>query len=143
MTKLSDIEQQQAIAKIIELGKERKYLTYDQIYDLLPISDPEDFDGIVNMLRNMNYEVFEHQPSDVELALLATTEETPDDEIEVGYMLTSLQTEAGRTSDPVRMYMREMGTVELLTREGEIKIAKRIEEGTYQVLHALALYPEA
>lgn len=139
----NDHEQQSSqIAKVISLGKEQNYLTYSQINDLLPnIVDTEHFDVIISMLEGMNIKVFEIPPSDDELALLGTTEEIPDIE-DAAAIIASLDKESGRTTDPVRMYMREMGTVELLTREGEIRIAKRIEEGIHQVLFALAHYPE-
>lgn len=141
---MNDQEQQRSqIKKVISLGKEQKYLTFSQINDLLPnIVDTEHFDVIISMLKDMNIEVFEQTPSEDELALLGNTEEIPDDEDEAAAVLASVDKETGRTTDPVRMYMREMGTVELLTREGEIKIAKRIEEGIYQVLKSLAHYPE-
>lgn len=141
---IPDQEQQLSlITTIINLGKEQNYLTYAQINDLLPhIVDAEHFGNIVSMLERLNIKVFEHQPSDDELALLITTEEAPDND-EAAEMLASLDNVTGITTDPVRIYMRDMGTVELLTREGEIQIAKRIEEGTYQVLRALAHYPEA
>ncbi len=140
-----DQEQQRSqITRVISLGKEQNYLTYAQINDLLPnIVDTEHFDVIIGMLEGMNIKVFELPPSDDELALLGTTEEAPEDIEEAAAVLASVDKETGRTVDPVRLYMREMGTVELLTREGEIKIAKRIEEGIYQVLKSLAYYPEA
>lgn len=140
---MNDQEQQSSqITKVISLGKEQGYLTYSQINDLLPnIVDTEHFDVIISMLEGMNIKVFELPPSDDELALLLNTEEVPDVE-EAAMVLASVDKETGRTTDPVRMYMREMGTVELLTREGEIRIAKRIEEGIYQVLKSLAHYPE-
>ncbi|KTD14312.1 RNA polymerase sigma factor RpoD [Legionella israelensis] len=140
----NDQEQQRSqITKVISLGKEQNYLTYAQINDLLPnIVDTEHFDVIISMLEGMNIKVFEHPPSDDELALLGNTEEAPEDVEEAAAVLASVDKETGRTTDPVRMYMREMGTVELLTREGEIRIAKRIEEGIYQVLKSLAHYPE-
>lgn len=140
---MNDQEQQSSqITKVISLGKEQCYLTYSQINDLLPnIVDTEHFDVIISMLEGMNIKVFEQPPGDDELALLLNTEEVPDIE-EAAMVLASVDKETGRTTDPVRMYMREMGTVELLTREGEIRIAKRIEEGIYQVLKALAHYPE-
>ncbi|MBA2648637.1 MAG: RNA polymerase sigma factor RpoD [Legionella sp.] len=139
----SDQEQQSSqITKVISLGKEQGYLTYSQINDLLPhIVDTEHFDVIIGMLEGMNIRVFEQPPSEDEQALLLNTEEVPDIE-EAAMVLASVDKETGRTTDPVRMYMREMGTVELLTREGEIRIAKRIEEGIYQVLKSLANYPE-
>lgn len=141
---MNDQEQQHSqITKVIRLGKEQNYLTYAQINDLLPnIVDTEHFDVIISMLEGMNIKVFEVSPSDDELALLGTTEEIPEDVEEAAAVLASVDKETGRTTDPVRMYMREMGTVELLTREGEIRIAKRIEEGIYQVLKSLAHYPE-
>ncbi len=140
---MNDQEQQSSqITKVISLGKEQGYLTYSQINDLLPnIVDTEHFDVIISMLEGMNIKAFELPPSDDELALLLNTEEVPDIE-EAAMVLASVDKETGRTTDPVRMYMREMGTVELLTREGEIRIAKRIEEGIYQVLRSLAHYPE-
>jgi RNA polymerase primary sigma factor len=140
----NDQEQQRSqIAKVISLGKEQCYLTYLQINDLMPnIVDTEHFDVIINMLEGMNIKVFERPPSSDELLLLGNTEEAPEDVEEAAAVLASVAKETGRTSDPVRMYMREMGTVELLTREGEIRIAKRIEEGIFQVLKALAQYPE-
>lgn len=140
----NDQEQQRSqIAKVISLGKEQGYLTYLQINDLMPnIVDTEHFDVIINMLEGMNIKVFERPPSSDELLLLGNTEEAPEDVDEAAAVLASVAKETGRTSDPVRMYMREMGTVELLTREGEIRIAKRIEEGILQVLKTLAQYPE-
>lgn len=141
---MNDQEQQRSqITSVISLGKEQNYLTYAQINDLLPnIVDTEHFDVIISMLEGMNIKVFELPPSDDELALLGNTEEAPEDVEEAAAVLASVDKETGRTTDPVRMYMREMGTVELLTREGEIRIAKRIEEGIYQVLKSLAHYPE-
>jgi RNA polymerase primary sigma factor len=141
---INDQEQQRSqITKVISLGREQNYLTYAQINDLLPnIVDTEHFDVIISMLEGMNIKVFELPPSDDELALLGNTEEIPEDVEEAAAVLASVDKETGRTTDPVRMYMREMGTVELLTREGEIRIAKRIEEGIYQVLKSLAHYPE-
>jgi len=133
--------QQTQITKVINLGREQNYLTYAQINDLLAnIVDTEHLDVIVNKLEGMDIKVFESPPSEDELARLGVgaTEEITD--IEEAAM--ELASEAGRTTDPVRMYMREMGSVELLTREGEIRIAKRIEEGTIQVLRSLASYPE-
>ena len=141
---INEQEQQRSqITKVISLGKDQNYLTYAQINDLLPnIVDTEHFDVIISMLEGMNIKVFELPPSDDELALLGNTEEAPEDVEEAAAVLASVDKETGRTTDPVRMYMREMGTVELLTREGEIRIAKRIEEGIYQVLKSLAGYPE-
>ncbi|STX50489.1 RNA polymerase sigma 70 factor (RpoD) [Legionella busanensis] len=143
MTTNEQEQQRSQITKVISLGREQNYLTYAQINDLLPnIVDTEHFDVIISMLEGMNIKVFETPPSDDELALLGNTEEVPEDVEEAAAVLASVDKETGRTTDPVRMYMREMGTVELLTREGEIRIAKRIEEGIYQVLKSLAHYPE-
>lgn len=143
MTMNEQEQQRSQITKVISLGKDQNYLTYAQINDLLPnIVDTEHFDVIISMLEGMNIKVFEQPPSEDELALLGTTEEAPEDVEEAAAVLASVDKETGRTTDPVRMYMREMGTVELLTREGEIRIAKRIEEGIYQVLKSLANYPE-
>lgn len=142
MTMNEQEQQSSQITKVISLGKEQGYLTYSQINDLLPnIVDTEHFDVIISMLEGMNIKVFELPPGEDELALLLNTEEVPDIE-EAAMVLASVDKETGRTTDPVRMYMREMGTVELLTREGEIRIAKRIEEGIFQVLKSLAHYPE-
>jgi RNA polymerase primary sigma factor len=140
---MNDQEQQSShIKKVVSLGKEQGYLTYSQINDLLPnIVDTEHIDVIISMLEGMSIKVYEFPPSEDELALLLNTEEVPDID-EAAMVLASVDKETGRTTDPVRMYMREMGTVELLTREGEIRIAKRIEEGIYQVLKSLAHYPE-
>jgi len=143
MTMNEQEQQRSQITKVISLGKEQNFLTYAQINDLLPnIVDTEHFDVIISMLESMNIKVFELPPDDDERALLGTTEEAPEDIEEAAMVLASVDKETGRTTDPVRMYMREMGTVELLTREGEIRIAKRIEEGIYQVLKSLAHYPE-
>lgn len=141
---IPDQEQQRSqITKVISLGKEQNYLTYSQINDLLPnIVDTEHFDVIIGMLENMNIRVFELPPSEDELALLGNTEEAPEDVEEAASVLASVDKETGRTTDPVRMYMREMGTVELLTRDGEISIARRIEDGIHQVLSSLSKYPQ-
>lgn len=137
-------EQQSQITNVIRLGKEQNYLTHAQLNDLLPnMVDTENFDVIISILENMNIKVFEQPPGEDELiALFGSTEEAPDDVDEAVTIIQSIDKETGRVTDPVRAYMREMGTVELLTREGEIRIAKRIEEGIYQVLHSLAHYPE-
>jgi RNA polymerase primary sigma factor len=137
-------QQQSQITNVIKLGKEQNYLTHAQINDMLPsLVDTENFDVIINILENMNIKVFEQPPDEDELvSLLANTEEAPEDIDEAATVIASVDKETGRVTDPVRAYMREMGTVELLTREGEIKIAKRIEQGIYQVLKSLASYPE-
>ncbi len=137
-----DQDQKSQLKQVISLGKVQSYLTYSQINDLLTNAvDTEHFDVIIGMLENMGIRVFERTPTPDELAMLTSTEEAPDDVEEAAAVLASVDKETGRTTDPVRMYMREMGTVELLTREGEIRLARRIEEGIRQVLTALAAYP--
>ena len=145
MSNINEQEQQQSqITNVIRLGKDQNYLTHAQINDLLPnLVDTENFDVIISILENMNIKVFEQPPGEDELiALFGSTEEAPEDMDEAATIIASVDKETGRVTDPVRAYMREMGTVELLTREGEIRIAKRIEEGIYQVLNSLAHYPE-
>src|ERR1019366_8487452 len=137
-------DRQSQLKLLIARGKERGYLTYAQVNDPLPaeIVDPEQIEGIVNTINDMGIPVYEKAP-DTE-ALLASEPPSPaDDEAieEAAAALAALDAELGRTTDPVRMYMREMGTVELLTREGEIRIAKRIEEGLDAVRTALGKYP--
>jgi len=137
-------ERQSQLKLLIARGKEQGYLTYAQVNDHLPseIVDPEQIEDIVNTINDMGIPVYEKAP-DTE-SLLATEPSQPADEEaieEAAAALAALDAELGRTTDPVRMYMREMGTVELLTREGEIRIAKRIEEGLDAVRRALAMYP--
>jgi RNA polymerase primary sigma factor len=128
---------------LISKGKEQGFLTYHEVNDHLPddIVDPEQVEDIINMINDMGIEVHE-TPPDLSLVMTEKTE-IPDEDAaaEAAAALLSVENEFGRTTDPVRMYMREMGTVDLLTREGEIKIAKRIEEGINQVLLALSQYP--
>src|SRR5213076_49952 len=131
-------DRQSQLKLLIARGKEQGYLTYAQVNDHLPseIVDPEQIEDIVNTINDMGIPVFEKAP--------ATEPSAPADEEaieEAAAALAALDAELGRTTDPVRMYMREMGTVELLTREGEIRIAKRIEEGLDAVRSALAMYP--
>src|SRR6266478_401339 len=137
-------DRQSQLKLLIARGKEQGYLTYAQVNDHLPseIVDPEQIEDIVNTINDMGIPVYEKAP-DTE-SLLATEPSAPADEEaieEAAAALAALDAELGRTTDPVRMYMREMGTVELLTREGEIRIAKRIEEGLDAVRGALAMYP--
>ncbi|HUD43221.1 MAG TPA: RNA polymerase sigma factor RpoD [Dokdonella sp.] len=137
-------EQQSEIKTLIIKGKEQGYLTYAEVNDHLPddIVDPEQIEDIIGMINDMGIEVHEIAP-DVEL-LRPDAPASADDETateEAVAVLSAVDAEVGRTTDPVRMYMREMGTVELLTREGEIAIAKRIEEGLNQVQSALASFP--
>ncbi|QBS12873.1 RNA polymerase sigma factor RpoD [Legionella geestiana] len=141
---MNDQEQYHSqFTEIIRLGREQKYLIESQIYDMLTLTDEENYAEFIHMLEHtMNIKVFNHPPSADELAMLGNTEEAPDDEEEAVGILETIDETYGRTTDPVRMYMREMGTVELLTREGEIRIARRIEEGIFQVLKSLAGYPE-
>jgi RNA polymerase primary sigma factor len=137
-------EQQSEIKTLIIKGKEQGYLTYAEVNDHLPddIVDPEQIEDIIGMINDMGIEVHEVAP-DTE-ALMPETPVAADDDTateEAVAVLSAVDAEVGRTTDPVRMYMREMGTVELLTREGEIAIAKRIEEGLGQVQSALANFP--
>jgi len=136
-------DRQSQLKLLIARGKEQGYLTYAEVNDHLPpeIVDPEQIEDIVNTINDMGITVYE-KPPDAE-ALLLTDASAPDEEAveEAAAALAIADSEFGRTTDPVRMYMREMGTVELLTREGEIRIAKRIEEGLDQVRTALAWYP--
>jgi len=138
-------EKQSRIKELITRGKEQGYLTYAEVNDHLPedISDPDQVEDIIQMINDMGIKVFETAPDADEL-LLAENDSTDDiAAAEAAAALAAVETEAGRTTDPVRMYMREMGTVELLTREGEIAIAKRIEEGIREMMAALACYPNA
>ena len=142
---MSDALQQQSLLKqLIAKGKEQGYLTYAEVNDHLPqdISEPDQVEDIIQMINDMGIQVFEQAPDADELIL--TEGDRSADEIaaaEAAAALAAVENEAGRTTDPVRMYMREMGTVELLTREGEIVIAKRIEEGIRELMAALAYYP--
>ena len=142
-TQIAD-ERQSQLKLLIARGKEQGYLTYAEVNDHLPseIVDPEQVEDIVNMINDMGIPVYEKAP-DAESLLLTDATAAPDEEAveEATAALANLDAEFGRTTDPVRMYMREMGTVELLTREGEIRIAKRIEEGLEAVKIALGSYP--
>jgi RNA polymerase primary sigma factor len=139
----SGLQQQQSRLKdLISRGREQGYLTYSDVNDHLPddISDPEQIEDIISMINDMGIAVYEKAPEKDDLM----SEGDSTDELaveEAAAVLVAVENESGRTTDPVRMYMREMGTVELLTREGEIVIAKRIEEGIRDVLHALAGFP--
>ncbi len=137
-------DRQSQLKLLIARGKEQGYLTYAQVNDHLPaeIVDPEQIEGIVNTINDMGIPVYEKAP-DTESLLASEPPSAADDEAieEAAAALAALDAELGRTTDPVRMYMREMGTVELLTREGEIRIAKRIEEGLDAVRVALGKYP--
>ncbi|HID81464.1 MAG TPA: RNA polymerase sigma factor RpoD [Chromatiales bacterium] len=140
------VEQQSRLKELIARGKEQGYLTYAEVNDHLPdsIVDPEQIEDIISTINDMGIKVLESAP-DADSLLMGddAIEETDDTAAEEAVAaLAKLESEFGRTTDPVRMYMREMGTVELLTREGEIKIAKRIEEGLLQVYLALAHSPK-
>ena len=142
-TQISTEQQQSRLKDLIKKGKDQGFLTYGEVNDHLPddISDPEQIEDIIRMINDMGITVYETAPDADELL---SNEENTADELaaeEAAAALAAVETEAGRTTDPVRMYMREMGTVELLTREGEIAIAKRIEEGIRDILTALAYYP--
>ncbi len=133
------------LKSLIVLGKERGYLTYAEINDHLPddVQDSEQIDGIIGMINDMGIQVYEEAP-DAEVLLMsdAPPPVTDDDAVEEAEQaLSTVDSEFGRTTDPVRMYMREMGTVDLLTREGEIEIAKRIEDGLKHMVQAIAACP--
>jgi RNA polymerase primary sigma factor len=136
------------LKQLIEKGREQgQWLTYAQVNDHLPddIVDPEQIEDIINMINDMGIKVFEEAPEDADSLILNdaassdTDDETAQQEAEAA--LAAVETDLGRTTDPVRMYMREMGSVDLLTREGEISIAKRIEDGLNQVNMALSRFP--
>ncbi len=137
-------DQQSQLKLLIAKGKEQGFLTYAEVNDHLPneIVDPEQIEDIIGMINDMGIQVYEIAP-DADALLLSNDTVTPDEDAaeEAAAALATVDSEFGRTTDPVRMYMREMGTVELLTREGEIEIAKRIEDGLAQVYSALASYP--
>ncbi|HVI56631.1 MAG TPA: RNA polymerase sigma factor RpoD [Luteibacter sp.] len=139
-------EQQSEIKQLISKGLEQGYLTYAEINDHLPddIVDPEQIEDIMAVLKGVGIEVHDSAPDTDTISDGAAPGSSTDDESaaeEAVALLSAVDAEVGRTTDPVRMYMREMGTVELLTREGEIAIAKRIEEGLNQVQTALASFP--
>ena len=136
----------QKLKNLIKQGKERGFLTYSEINDHLPenIVDPEAIDGIIGTFNDMGIAVYEHAP-DAETLLLsdnvATVASDDDAEAAAEAALSTVDSDFGRATDPVRMYMREMGSVELLTREGEIEIAKRIEEGLKDMIQAISACP--
>jgi RNA polymerase primary sigma factor len=138
--------QQSQLKQLITKGKDQGFLTYAQVNDHLPddIVDPEQIEDIINMINDMGISVHEKAPDADTLILNDSASTDADDDTaaeEAAAALAAVETEIGRTTDPVRMYMREMGTVELLTREGEIAIAKRIEAGLKQVHASLARFP--
>ena len=131
-------QQQSRLKELIARGREQGFLTYAEVNDHLPedISDPEQVEDIIRMINDMGITVFETAP-DADALLLADEAAAE----EAAAALAAVESDIGRTTDPVRMYMREMGTVELLTREGEIEIAKRIEEGIREVMAAISMFP--
>ena len=138
-------QQQSRLKLLIARGKEQGYLTYAEVNDHLPqdISEPDQVEDIIQMINDMGIQVFEEAP-DADQVLMEEGDSAAADEIaaaEAAAALAAVESDIGRTTDPVRMYMREMGTVELLTREGEIEIAKRIEEGIRELLNAVAYFP--
>ena len=141
---ISGNKQAQQLKELIARGKEQGYVTYTDVNDHLPndIVDPEQIEDIVNMINDMGIAVCEKAP-DAESLLLSETTVTNDDGAaeEAEAALINVDAEFGRTTDPVRMYMHEMGTIELLTRQGEIEIAKRIEDGLNQVKYHMAHFP--
>ena len=133
------------IAELIEKGREQGYLTYADVNDHLPedISDPDQVDEIIGMINDLGLQVHETAPDADTLMLSESSDDQDDIALEqAAEALAAVENETGRTTDPVRMYMREMGTVDLLTREGEIEIAKRIEEGMRDLLNASVSYPK-
>jgi RNA polymerase primary sigma factor len=137
-------KQAQQLKDLIARGKEQGFLTYAEVNDHLPndIVDPEQIEDIVNMINDMGITVYEKAPEAEEILLSDAAVSNDDDAAEEAEAaLASVDAEFGRTTDPVRMYMREMGTVELLTRQGEIEIAKRIEDGLNQVKYHMAHFP--
>jgi RNA polymerase primary sigma factor len=135
-------QQQSRLKELIARGKEQGYLTYAEVNDHLPedIADPDQVEDIIRMINDMGISVSEEAP-DAETLLMTEGDSAEEADEDAVAALAAVESDAGRTTDPVRMYMREMGTVELLTREGEIEIAKRIEEGIREVMTALANFP--
>ncbi len=133
------------LKSLILLGKERGYLTYAEINDHLPddMLDAEQIEGIISMINDMGIKVYDEAPAAEDLLMSETPAPVADEDAveEAEAALSTVDAEFGRTTDPVRMYMREMGTVELLTREGEIEIAKRIEEGLKHMVQAISACP--
>ncbi len=136
-------QQQSQIKELIARGKLQGYLTYVEVNDHLPseIVDPEQVEDIISMINDMGIEVLEEPPENAEILPEVVVAGDEEEAAEVAAALVSVDSEYGRTTDPVRMYMREMGTVELLTREDELEIAMRIEEGQNQVAEALSRFP--
>jgi RNA polymerase primary sigma factor len=133
------------LKNLIVLGKERSYLTYAEINDHLPddMLDAEQIESVISMIHDMGIQVYDEAPDAETLLMSDTAQQVTDEDVaeEAEQALSSVDAEFGRTTDPVRMYMREMGSVELLTREGEIEIAKRIEEGLKHMIQAISACP--
>ena len=138
-------QQQSRLKDLIAKGREQGYLTYGEVNDHLPeeIASPEQVEDIIRMINDIGIAVVEFAPDEGEVLFMADDANSTDEDAseEAAAALVAVESDTGRTTDPVRMYMREMGTVELLTREGEIVIAKRIEEGLREVMSALARFP--
>lgn len=142
MSTMSREEQIVKVQELISLGKEKGYLTYTDINDYLPdnVTDADQLEQVIQIISAMGVKVFESTPDEEEV-LLAQDSADEDAAEAAAQVLSNADSEFGRTTDPVRMYMREMGTIDLLTREGEIVIAKKIEEGTKQVIDTISRYP--
>ena len=127
------------LRELLDKGKDQGFLTYEDINSMLPedISDPDQVEETIQMLMDIGIEVLENSATNAD----DNSEAAPETIADTRTTLTSVESEVGRTTDPVRLYMREMGTVDLLTREGEIAIAKRIEEGARELLYACCFYP--
>ncbi|WP_233544112.1 RNA polymerase sigma factor RpoD [Salinisphaera sp. Q1T1-3] len=142
---MSSKDKKSQLRLLIAHGKQKGYLTYAEVNDTLPddIVDPEQIEDIVNMISDMGITVHEQAPDEDDLSIdgNAVNDDDDDDAEEAAATLAALDPQFGRTTDPVRMYMREMGTVELLDRQGEIRIAKRIEEGLSEMMYSLAYFP--
>ena len=138
-------ERRKRLKQLIVQGKERGFLTYAEINDSLPedVLDAEQIESIIGMITDMGIQVYDEAPDAEQLLMSDATPVVADEDAveEAESALSSVDSEFGRTTDPVRMYMREMGTVELLTREGEIEIAKRIEDGLRHMVQAISACP--
>src|SRR5207248_4110589 len=142
----ADVEaRKRRLKNLIVLGKERGFLTFAEINDHLPddVLDAEQIEGIIGMIGDMGIRVYDEAPDAETLLMSEAAPSAPTDDVEEAAeaAVSTLDSEFGRTTDPVRMYMREMGSVELLTREGEIAIAKRIEEGLKHMIMAISACP--
>ncbi|WFF39429.1 RNA polymerase sigma factor RpoD [Moraxella nasibovis] len=140
---MSEQHSNSQLAALIQLGKEQGYLTYAEVNDQLPdsVTESDQIEDIVQMLTDVGIPIYEVAPDEDDIILGSSGSEDDMAADEAAAVLASVETEPGRTTDPVRMYMREMGTVDLLSRDGEIAIAKRIEEGTREVQYIMAYWP--